>query len=64
MRRCHRKCHGSHSIDRKDKYNDKYKGKDKDRDKTDKDKNVGEGQLLSSVIDYNPIHVSGMLHIK
>ena len=32
------KCHGSHSIDRKDK----YKGKDKDRDKTDKDKNDGE----------------------
>ena len=27
------KCHGSHSKDRKDKYNDKYMGKDKDRDK-------------------------------
>ena len=25
------KCHGSHSKDRKDKYNDKYMEKDKDR---------------------------------
>ena len=33
------KCHGSHSKDRRDKYNDKYTGKDK---KTDKNKNVRE----------------------
>ena len=34
-----KKCHGSHSKDRKDKYKDKYMGKTKTE--TDKDKNVG-----------------------
>ena len=34
------KCHGSHSKDRKDKYNDKYMGKTKT--KINKDKNGGQ----------------------
>ena len=34
------KCHGSHSKDRKDKYNDIYMGNTKT--KTDQEKNFGE----------------------
>ena len=52
------KCHGSHSKDRKDTYNDKYVGKT--MTKTDKDKNFGECRMTvkySNRLQRHPVSI-------